>query len=187
MGHFFICSCVALFSKNSNQFLGYSECLDICLSGFKTGGKLRVTLLLSHLMSPVWFFLNIYFLIFLLIIWLTFSTLFSSQVSFFMTITFNSLSGIFLTSVSCSSIAVIFPPVLCFGTYPSVSSFCLSLFVSMYWECHLYFLILEIVILLRRGAIVTCNFPCSSEQGASGMSPMCIAYLLLLWLSHICL
>ena len=68
----------------------------------------------------------------LLNVWLRVYSLFSSEVNIFITIKFNFLSGIFLSSVSFHSIAVIFFPVLSFGTNPFVSSFCLTICACFY-------------------------------------------------------
>ena len=64
----------------------------------------------------------------LLRVLLRFSTLFSSPVSIFMTITLNSISDMLLISISFISFTVICH-VLSFGSHSSVFSFCLCLFL----------------------------------------------------------
>ena len=64
----------------------------------------------------------------LLELWLVSSTLFSNPLGIFLTITLNSLWGIF-SSLGQLALLLWFCPIVSFGSYSSVSSFCLTLCV----------------------------------------------------------
>ena len=96
-----------------------------------------------------------------------------------MTITLNYLIRIWLTSISCSSLAVILSCSFIWDIILSPHFVKISESVSICQECQLCLLLLILVTVWRRDPVVPCSaiFPFQLVPGTSELSPICVLCL----------